>query len=57
MKIVLGVISIIMLITLGVYSAIHLYIAPLLMIGMIVYSGILTYLVGKDMIVKKDVTS
>lgn len=57
MKVVLGIIAIIMLLTLGIYSAVHLYVAPILMIGMMVYSTTLTYMVGKDMIVKKEVTS
>lgn len=57
MKVVLGIIAIIMLLTLGIYSAIHLYVAPILMIVMMAYSTTLTYIVAKDMASKKEVTS
>lgn len=55
MKVVLGIIAIIMLLTLGIYSAIHLYVAPILMLGMIIYSSVLTYMVAKDLAYKKEV--
>jgi len=55
MKLLAGIIALIMLLTLGVYSAIHLLAAPLLMIGMIIYSSIFIYMVAKDMTSKKEV--
>jgi hypothetical protein len=57
MKLLVGIIALIMLLTLGIYSAIHLYVAPILMIGMIIYSTTLTYMVAKDMASKQEVTS
>ena len=56
MKLVLSIIALIMLLTLGVYSAIHLFVSPLLMIGMIIYSTIFIYMVAKDMTIKKEVS-
>jgi len=57
MKVVLGIIAIIMLLTLGIYSAINLTIAPAWMLCMMAYSTFFIYMVAKDMASKKEVAS
>jgi len=55
MKVIVGIIAIIMLLSLAIYSAINLYIAPAWMLCMMAYSTFFIYMVIKDMTSKKEV--
>ena len=54
MKVLVGIIAVIMLLSLAIYSAINLFIAPIWMLCMMVYSTTFIYMVIKDM-TKKEV--
>ncbi len=55
MKILVGIIAVLMLLSLAIYSAINLFIEPIWMICMMVYSTTFLYMVIKDMTSKKEV--
>jgi len=53
MKLIISIIAVIMLLSLAIYSAINLFIAPIWMLCMISYSSFFIYMVIKD-ITKKE---
>lgn len=57
MKVLVGIIALIMLLTLAIYSAINLLVAPTWMLCMMAYSTFFIYMVLKDMTTKKEVAS
>ena len=55
MKIITSIIAVILLLSLAIYSAVNLTIAPAWMLCMMAYSSFFIYMVIKDMTIKKEV--